>query len=61
MSYAVSVAEGESEMLQTQTVVEQFVKRGLLKLFLIAEFNLEHVSLIYISKADHILAQINDF
>lgn len=55
---AVGVGEGEREMLETEAVVEEFVKGGFLKLVAITQLNLEHTSLINVGETNHILRKV---
>ena len=56
---SISVFEGQSEMLETKAIVEELVEVGLLEFVLVAKLNLQHVSFIYISVADHVLGQVD--
>ena len=59
MSDAVSIAEGNSEVLNANGVVEELVEGGVLNFLLILHLNLQHLPLVHVSVPNHVLRQVN--
>lgn len=56
---AVSLGEGDGKVFYTQTVVEEFIKGGVLKPVLVFHLHVQHFLLLHISVTKQVLRQVD--